>query len=262
MNYLNLYYLIYIMFDKKYKLHNVSILLYFYVFCLYIITFLFTIIISQNTVMVQQVHEREYANFCYILLCLLYITFGFIPHFFFYSVASCFIVVLHCFFCLFCYVVSSSVALLLFLLFCSAAFSLAVLLSGFYFCPVGIRCSNVLHYCLLFLFLFTSLYLFIFYLFDFLSLCCWYVVLGGFQWAFCFFQSNPATLRAPHHPSTRGAKAAARSAKEIYMGVSAGSSARVEAKEKGVCIRYFRRTITWLLKTRKLKVAEHHTIAH
>ena len=44
-------------------------------------------------------------------------------NFFFYSVASCSVVVLHCFFCLFYSVASSFVALLLFLLFYSADFS-------------------------------------------------------------------------------------------------------------------------------------------
>ena len=143
----------------------------------------------------------------YFILFTIYY-FWILSTFFFNSVAFCSVVVLYCFFCLFCYVVSSSVALLLFLLFCSAAFSLAVLLSGFYFCPVGIRCSNVLHYCLLFPFLFTSLYLFIFYLFDFLSLslslsiflCCWYVVFGGVLVGFLFFLvTRKAISLSPSH---------------------------------------------------------------
>ena len=108
--------------------------------------------------------------------------------FFFYSVAFCSVVVLYCFFCLFYSVVSSSVALLLFLLFCSAAFSLGVLLSGFCFCPVVIRCTNVLHYCLLFLFSFTSLYLSIYILSFSLyrSMLLVYCVWGGFSGLFVF----------------------------------------------------------------------------
>ena len=150
----------------------------------------------------------------YFILFTIYY-FWILSTFFFNSVAFCSLVVLYCFFCLFCYVVSSSVALLLFLLFCSAAFSLAVLLSGFYFCPVGIRCSNVLHYCLLFLFLFTSLHLFIFYLFDFLSLSIsnslslWFSMLlvccFGFSGLFVFSSRTPQHS-APPTPLHQGRK--------------------------------------------------------
>ena len=91
--------------------------------------------------------------------------------------------------------------------------------------------SVLLLLCLLF---YLDILLYVLFFVCCFALCCWYIEFGGVLVGFLFFLVEPRnTLRAPHHPSTRGAKAARTQCHKKYIWESAlVSSAWVEANRE------------------------------